>query len=1048
MQSDTFAFDEKNTLPLISSQRRFWYDYQRSPLAGGKNILLRTLRFAKGTARERLNQIITQVFNRHQLLRAELVNHDGGWPQWRIYPEISVVISWQEQPALTLPVTPDNAPAHSGRGFDLPHKRPWRLQGVSTPEADYLIFAFHHIICDEFSVQIVIKEIDEALSCLSGTTMADDFANSAALIASEQQLQLDEGGLAFWQKTLSGAPTALNMPVEGSDSKTHQAVLRSKAQISGQSLDTLHRYAAGQKITFPIIIAAAYAAVLSLYSHDNEVVLGLPVSLRPVAQAQTAVGPFLNILPLRCELSAGVTFNSLCQALHQRFLSALDFSAIPFEEIVRVASQEKLAGRHPLFQTTYSFHDLREAGLVTLKNCRQEESWSGSLSCELSLTGELSNDTLEIFIDGDSRLFKAAFIERLAQHVAWATEQLVSLPRERLDTLSLLPPKQQALLLKRRSGIDRRQPTPAVLPAILESISASPESVAISGQVELTYAALMEEASRFAHALHGAGVKYGEFVLVGIEDDGHPVSEILGIILSGAAWVPVNRHWPQRQIAQVAAKTAARFYLGASLALENVRHLQKSAEMSERVTVLTPQPLSPVYAISTSGTTGEPKVAAIPWRGIANRFAWMSQMYGEGTPVTLKTTPWIYDSSVWQLLWPLTSGGRSVLPSRNELFDPVALAGLIEKEQVTVIDFVPSVLSALLPALENSSSLRRKLRSLRWVIIGAESLPIATAKRVKALLPDAKIINAYGPTEASIGCVYQTIELPLARNVPIGNPIPNVYVAVVDKQQRPVPAGAPGELILMGDCVGLGYLGTEDQKGFITLQLSAELSGAAYKTGDWVRWNEEGQLEFIARQDRQVKLRGVRLELSAIEAQIDEFAGVSASHALIATQENGKDTLVAFIKPFSPDTFDTAALTRALRNALPAFAVPEQMIVVDAFPLALSGKIDNKALNALFHQHQRQKLSTQASENIRPVEQIWRRILETDEPLDAEMNFFDAGGHSLLLLDLQKALNGHFNTHLSVVDLFNYPTIADQEALLNNILPANRALSGSGEQLS
>lgn len=1031
MHLNQAAKQRKNKLvPLINQQRRFWYDYQHSPLAAGKNILLFALKFSHGTDRAQLDQAITNVFNRHQLLRATLVGHEKSWPQFCVYPEISVVLKWHESLEVVLPITPANAPADVCRGFDLTRELPWRVQGISTPHADYVIFAFHHIICDELSIRVLVREIDEAMASLSSTAIDDDFVNAARLIADEQQLQLVEGGLSFWNEALTGSACALNMPFENDGSSTTASVYRSKTQISGNLLKQLHQFSADEQLTFPIILAAAYAVVLSLYSHDQEVILGIPVSLRPPEEAQNAIGPFLNILPLRCKLSEGITFSELCQSMRQDFLSALDYSAIPFEDIVRIASKEKLAGRHPLFQTTYSFHDMRESEFMGLKHCHQVETWSGSLSCELSLICELNHNELDIFIDGDNRCFKDSFIDRLVQHVEWVAIQLTRFPDERIDACELLPQQQQQKLLTELSGIHQRQATPPVLPLLLDSFSSQQENFALSGQVKHTYAELLQKSTRVAESLRRAGVKKGEYVLVGIEDDGNPVTEILGIILSGAAWIPLNCNWPRHQIELVASKSEARFRLGSPLSLENVAYLE--CVDTEIVKIHTPDLsiTSPIYAISTSGTTGEPKVAAIPWLGIANRFAWMNAMYGEGKPVTLKTTPWIYDSSVWQFLWPLTLGGRCVIPSRNEIFDPVALTELIEKEGITVIDFVPSVLNALLPALESTPSLCRKMQTLRWIIIGAESLPTATAKKIKMLLPAAKIINSYGPTEASIGCVYQPVELPLDRNVPIGNPIPNVFVAVVDQYQHLVPQGAHGELLLMGDCVGLGYLGTKEQKGFIEVNISPELNGPAYKTGDLVRWNEQGQLEFIARLDRQVKLRGVRLELAAIETAIDAFPGVTGSHTLIVTQDSGKDTLVSFIKTMLPDTFDSLALAHALRSTLPGSSIPEHFIVVDMFPLAPSGKIDSKTLIATFLKHQRNKLAAPADETVKPVEQIWRRILGVNESLDPEINFFDAGGHSLILLDLQRALNQKFGASLSLVDLFNYPTISDQERLL------------------
>lgn len=1025
-------------LPLTSQQRRFWYIYQCNR-GRDKNMLLRAIRFNERVDRNGLDQVVTHVFNRHQLLKSDIhIGHDI-WPMFRVHPEVIIKIPWDKKDIITLPVTPENVPEEIGIGFDLTHERPWRLYGLRTSEADYLIFAIHHIICDEISLRIIVREIDEALSALHIPPLSStpgisegDFEQSVSIILHEQEQQRREGGLQFWQETLAGAPIALNLPTESTIESADMDVYRAESFCGGDLLIQLNQFARQQQLTFPVILASIFTAVLSRYSDESEVVVGMPVSLRPPHDKLRAVGPFLNVLPLRCEIGRSLTFTTLCQSIWNSLMSALDFSAIPFEEIVQIANQEKLSGRHPIFQATLSYHDLRESGEREMKHCQEVPSWSGSLSCDLSLTCEYHYDRLYLFIDGDKRLYSPAFLNRLIEQIVYGLSVCLAEPKELLSSLIFIPLNQRQVLLEQLSGINQKHKNLPILPAIIDSSVNFSDSMAISGSLTLSYNQLMRRATRIAWELRTRGVQTGDFILIGIEENLHPIAEILGVMLSGAAWVPVNKLWPQHQIAMVADKVKSRFSLGASLPLEKVKAISVTEEASLEFNVIFSSEMSAMYAISTSGTTGEPKVVAIPWRGIANRFSWMTSMFGESQPVTLKTTPYIYDSSVWQLLWPLTSGGRCVLPERDQIFDHVALAELVEKEKITVIDFVPSILNSLLPGLESSEILRLKLQTLRWVIIGAEALPVATAKRIKKLLPNTKIINSYGPTEASIGCVYQTIDDSFKSNIPIGNPIPNVQVAIIDKRQHLAPMGALGELLLMGDCVGLGYVGSEDQKGFISVDLSPYLKGRAYRTGDWVRWNELGQLEFIARMDKQVKLRGVRIELSAIESVLETFPNIIGSYSQIITQENGRETLVSFIKTTNTESLDKAELIEKLKRTLQKSVIPEHIIILDSFPLASSGKIDSKALAEKFIDYQRPKARINNTKSLSPVESIWKRVINTTDSIDHDLNFFDAGGHSLLLVDLQQELNCYFGAHFSIVDLFNYPTISDQEKLLSN----------------
>ncbi|RZT99027.1 amino acid adenylation domain-containing protein [Advenella incenata] len=1039
MRCDTNSQDRIKTFAFTRQQSRFWFEHQRME-GKDNNVIFWGVQFKETVDRERLSRIVQEAFYRHQILLTRIYLNDVYQPEFRQTLSGKIDIPWFEQDKFVYPITLENLPATIGGSFNLIDERPWRIAGISTSDGDYLFFVFHHIICDETSARIITREIDAAYfqqSCLANETspsfQIDDFSRCAAAVEEEQSQQIKEGGIDFWLNELKNVPTVLNLPCEPDLSAESTCSLhRSAIQCSAEQTESLQAFCNKYKLTVPMVLSGIFSAVLSRYIDDKTVIIGVPVSTRNQIDTLDAIGPFLNIIPLLCEVNEDKSFIELCESVKSRLIHGLDFSAIPFDEIVKKLPHEKLVNRHPIFQATVSYHDLSVLGHGSLSACTEVETWSSSISCDISLTCENRSNGLTLFLDGDLERFSPAFLNRLIEQVHVALSLCLSDPVCCLNTISYLPSKQEDELIHVLSGKERQQDTCPIMPAIAARLNEHPQKLAFSGQLQLTYQQLFHQAAIISATLLQHEVLPGDFVLVVMDDKTHPVAEVLGIMLAGAAWVPVHYAWPKKQIEQVTQKTNAKFSLGLSLSIPNVKSISEiyntNLEKTDYVDVL---PDSPIYAISTSGTTGEPKIAAIPYKGICNRFSWMTSMFGDEAPVTLKTTPYIFDSSVWQILWPLTRGGKCVLPAKTEIFDPFALAALIEREKITVIDFVPSVLNRLLPEMENSTEIKRKLQVLRWIIIGAERLPLATAIRIRNLLPQAKIINSYGPTEASIGCVFQPIDQHIQGNkVPIGSPIPNVQVAVLDKLGGLAPRGSIGELLLMGECVGIGYVGTEDQRGFISVRIPGFSHGAAYRTGDMVRWNESGQLEYITRLDRQVKLRGVRLELGAIEYELDRCPQVAGSHLQILQLPDGKETLVAFVKTFEADSFDNGSLLEMLKRSLIKAFIPEHFIAVLEFPINSSGKIDEKALSELFFNQWSALQSKKNAFEVSSVESIWSRLLSLSDPIEHDLNFFDAGGHSLLMLDLQRELNSQFHVQVSIVDLFNHPTIADQEKLV------------------
>ena len=407
----------------------------------------------------------------------------------------------------------------------------------------------------------------------------------------------------------------------------------------------------------------------------------------------------------------------------------------------------------------------------------------------------------------------------------------------------------------------------------------------------------------------------------------------------------------------------------------------------------------PIYAIYTSGSTGQPKAAIIPHRGITNRFLWMNEYFGQDpVPIVLQTTSHVYDSAIWQLFWPLINGGTTIIPFEEKIFDPAYIANLIANHAVNLIDFVPSVFNTIAPGFSGKESCR-KLTTLQTVILGGEELHAETVHQLKSLLPNVRLTNLYGPTEASIGCIFYDLHGNEQGKIPIGKPIANVSVLILDQHGQPVPVGVVGELYLSGVCLGLGYLNDKQKtrESFVDNLFSEIFCNNLYRTGDLARYLPDGNIEFIGRIDRQVKIRGFRIELGEIETALSSHDTIKECVITTSNTEQGDKKLVAYI--VSDESISSLSLRRLLRDRLPDYMIPSLFVPLDTIPLTSSGKIDYKLLHSLSNDQIKQETDYIAPTSFveKTIAKLWHELLGVSK-IGLNDNFFDLGGHSLLVI--------------------------------------------------
>ncbi|MBE9178531.1 amino acid adenylation domain-containing protein [Oculatella sp. LEGE 06141] len=966
------------------------------------------------------------------------------------------------------------------QGFDLTQAPLMRLTLIHKAESAYqLIWSHHHLLLDGWSVQLVFQDLLTAYaSVCRGTPLERDrppYRNSPYrnYIAWLQQQDLSQAK-AFWQRTLKGLTASISLGIDRKPQALQQPTqtyAQQQIHVSSAITVALKSLAHQHRLTLNTLIQGVWAWLLSYYSGETDVVFGATVSGRPptLPHADAMVGLFINTLPVRVQVAPDSDLLSWLQQLQHQQVEARQYDYTPLMDIQRWSNAKRGV---PLFDTLLVFENYP-------MNASQSQD-SRDLNIRKVDSIETTNYPLTVMAGVDPDLwlrivyeeqrFEAAAIARLLTHLQTLLETIAANPQQRLSELSCLTAtERQTLLLEwNQTQVDFQYH--GIHQRIEAQVEKTPEAIALTfNDQHLTYRELNARANQLAHYLQTLGITPDDCVGLCLERSLEMVVGLLAVLKAGAAYVPFDPSYPSERLAFMLRDTQVPILLTQShlietlpdstatiLCLDRDGWAIASSPATNPVSAVAPDHLA--YVIYTSGSTGQPKGAMNTHRGLSNRLQWMQQAYGldEGDRV-LQKTPFSFDVSVWEFFWPLMTGARLVVAQPGGHQDSAYLVRLINQEQITTLHFVPSMLQAFLeePDLDRCPSLRR-------VICSGEALPVALQERFFARL-SAELHNLYGPTEAAIDVTaWQCDPQSDLTTVPMGHPIANTQIYLLDKTGNPVPIGVPGELHIGGVGLARGYWqrpGLTAEKfvpnPFWTTDSHSDVqSSRLYKTGDLARYLPDGTIEFLGRMDHQVKLRGFRIELGEVEAVLEQYPGIRQAVVTLQSTSQG-DRLVAYLinnqhpKPTDQD------LRAFLSQTLPAYMVPPVFLWLEALPLTPNGKIDRKALPIP------ERLPSRTTHVIPPqtvtenqLAAIWQDLLEV-ESLSVDHNFFELGGHSLLALRLVSRVRDIFRLELPLRIVFDYPTLttlAEQIERLHQIqklhIPAFVAESySSGEGL-
>lgn len=1028
--------------PLSFAEERLWFLRQLRPDDISYNI---PMMFSLGSVEpERLKRCLNEIVRRHEILRTTF--------QMRSGRPIQVVAPALE---LEMPVIDLRAQAEPDRQaslqqicareavhlFDLTKGPLLQITLVLLTEAHCaLVMVLDHIIADGWSLGVLFREVAAlyAASLQGVPSPLPELPMQYGEYAERQRASLQGEALTrhveYWKKKLEGIPVRIELPLDHPRAQSiHDSTGATHLlDVPDPAAAALRALSQREQMTLFIATLAAFQAFLWRYTRHDTIVVGSPVQNRSHPDIEPLIGFFVNMLVLRADLSARMTFRELIRQVREAALEAYAHQELPFEKLIEEIQPERDPTANPVFQVMFTLQNVvpaPDAGsgpppLVTTRSAK----------FDLSLTLMDDGRSLKGGLEYKTALFEGSTIARMAGHLTrFLSELVLDLDRPIADIPLMPEAEREALAAWNRT--DAQYPTETCVHELFAAQAArTPDAVAVvSEDQEITYAELDRRSLRVALQLRELGIREERMVGICLVRSIDLIVAILGVLRAGGAYLPLDPEYPDERLLTIVKDARLSLVVTSDtimgrLSPSNARLLRvqdcatAAPEGALRSSV---GPRNAAYVIYTSGSTGVPKGAINTHEALVNRLLWMQETY-QLTPQdrVLQKTSIGFDVSVWELLWPIITGAALVLAEPGRHRDAVYLADAIARYRITHVHFVPSMLQAFLEDAKVTS-----LPSLRRVLCSGEELTLALQEAFFKRMGGVEFHNLYGPTEAAIDVTWWPCTRdPARRSVPIGHAIANTRIYVLDRQLSEVPVGIVGEIYIGGIQPARGYLDRSalTAERFLPDPLASLLGARMYRTGDLGRRLPGGEIEYLGRIDHQVKIRGVRIELGEIEATLLKTPGVRDAAVVLGEAEGSAEKrLVAYYLRHADHAIDKQDLRRSLQEKLPINMVPALYVELDAFPLTSSGKLNRKALPR--PRLVRAELGSEIVAPRSPLEAlitaIWIETLGVDR-VGVEDDFFHLGGHSLIAIQMLSRLRDRAGVDLSVSRFFNVPTPA------------------------
>jgi amino acid adenylation domain-containing protein len=913
---------------------------------------------------------------------------------------------------------------------------------IRSGEDDYVWFLhIHHIIVDGAAVQILIRRVTELYwGALDQASRFPQFADHAAAVCTLRQSEKYHAARTHWLNVLQKVPeTPYFYGVDASRNTAQERVVLTLDPAVGAAILTLAQSLAtasvGEHAFMANLFNAVFAAYLSRVSGTEQVSIGVTFHNRSSEQDRQTVGLFMEVFPITLRVRPE---DSLLALIRQ--VSASTAQALRHRQYSVGHS-----ARAPAFSGLFNY---MRALAKPLGNLDVRRVHPGQGSNAISLSVEPRHETFDLWFDVNADVAATSSALRLAEHLRTLLSAAILAPEASLADLSLLPPAEAKEVLAACNGptLKQSQTKGSCLRPFENAAAATPTAIALTfGDTQLSYAQLDQRANTLAHRLKSLGAKRGKRIGICLERSPEMVIAVLAVLKSGAAYVPLDPTYPGARLRTMLGDSGPVVLITtericASLPPFAARPLyieQEPVATESRYEALQLSPEDIAYVIYTSGSTGTPKGVLVTHGNVSNHLAWRNSYFPvEPSDRCLQTASLSFDDSVWEILEPLSAGANLVLTRPRFEYDSAYLVQLMVDLDVTVACFVPSLLRAIIeaPQIEACSSLRR-------LTTGGEGLTLALQQRVRERLPKAAFFNGYGTTEATIASVYWLCEqIPGQSVVPIGRPIANTQVYVLDARGQLVPPAVLGEIYIGGLGVARGYLDRPEltAERFVHDHLSGVAGAKLYRTGDMGRLRADGVFEFAGRVDDQVKIRGIRVELGDIEAALLDHPGVRSAAVVCSDTPSGK-RLTAYVVPRGGKPVAAAELRAFVRERIPPALIPNRFESIAALPLTPSGKLDRRSLPAVTADDEQSNYIAPRNELETRLVGLWESVLQA-RPIGIRDDFFELGGHSLSAVQVAAAIEKLLDRSLSPGLLLEAPTIELLASRLGTPSPSGAAL--------
>ncbi|MCZ9633999.1 non-ribosomal peptide synthase/polyketide synthase, partial [Rhodococcus sp. BH5] len=1055
-------------VPLSLAQQRMWFINRLDPSTPAYNLPF-TVRLTGSVDPSALHAAVMDLLERHESLRTIYPDVDGTAQQ--------LVLPVDRAAVELNPVKIRNSHLDAAlfdvasRGFDVTLEIPVRVALFEVSPTDYvLVMVLHHIAADGLSFRPLARDLLVAYSARSEksapawTPLPIQYADYAlwqreALGSDEDPRSESSRQINFWRRALADLPDQLDLPTDRprpAIASNHGA--KHHFQISERTTRKLNELARSRSVSLFMVLQAAYATLLSRLSGTSDIAIGAPIGGRGDQALNDVIGMFVNTLVLRTEVDPDEPFANLIQRVRDSGLSAYAHADVPFERLVEALNPPRSRARHPLFQValTAEISGRRELEFSGVKAVAAElEVPIAKFDIELMVSegqeGATDFEGLEATLTYATDLFDASTMVEFAERFIRVLNAVVDDQNTKVGDIAVFGKDESARVLDWSAGTRCSAPELSILSAFYRAADAQPNAVAVADDDRtLTYEELDTRSSLLALELAATGVCAGDVVALTVARSWQWVVAMLAAWKVGAAYAPIDPSFPQERIQSILEDTDAVCVVTVDVIELDIPILVVKSDLPPATAVQRQDdPWLSVgakdhlgYVISTSGSTGRPKPTMVPMRGIENTVAWYRSELPEAGPILVASSPSfdLTQKNIWAAL-----GSGVPLHLSGDGFDPHAILGIVESAGIRVANMSPSAFVAL-----SDADAEGVLTQLDVVFLGGE--PIQLPRLSHLMRAGVRIVNSYGPTEASdvVSALSATSEH--SAGVPIGTPIPNIDLFVLDSRLHPVPAGLIGELYVAGVGVGRGYGARFDvtAERFVANPFG-DGGSRMYRTGDLVRWNDLGQLEYVGRSDFQVKLRGLRIELGEIEAALVSLESVVQAVVLMHNDERIGDQLVAYVVADGDTSLETEMLTTAVAEKLPEYMIPSAFMIVEEIPLTSNGKLDRRALPVPTFEVREFRAPTTPVEEI--VAQVIADVLGV-ERVGLDDDFFELGGNSLVATQVTSRLGRALDTTVPVRTLFDVSTVealaahieshvgsGGQKALVAQVRPAEIPLS-------